>query len=66
MRRLIAVDLPRTFPRLQLFQEHCPLHQDLTKVLEAFAICRSELGYVQGCDVIFSECMNLIIVFFFF
>lgn len=46
------MDLPRTFPRLQLFQEHCPLHDDLTRVLEAFAVSRSELGYVQGMSFV--------------
>lgn len=45
---MISVDLPRTLPRLQLFQEHCALHDDLTRVLEAFSLCRGELGYVQG------------------
>ena len=52
MHRLIAVDLPRTLPKLQLFQEHCPLHKDLTQVLEAFAVSQSELGYVQGMSFV--------------
>ncbi len=51
-RRLIAVDLPRTFPKLQLFQENGPMHNDLTEVLEAFAVHRSDLGYVQGMSFV--------------
>jgi hypothetical protein len=52
VKRLIAVDLPRTFPKLQLFQEGGPMHVDLTSVLEAFATHRPDLGYVQGMSFV--------------
>jgi hypothetical protein len=50
---LIATDLPRTFPALQLFgpgetPSEGPFHAHLREVLEAFVAYRPDIGYVQG------------------
>jgi hypothetical protein len=50
---LIPTDLPRVFPRLHLFgpEESVaegPLSSALRDVLEAFAVFRPDIGYVQG------------------
>ena len=48
----IAVDLPRTFPTLGLFGTTGPFHLRLKAVLQAFAMMRPDLGYVQGMSLI--------------
>ena len=46
--RLIAQDLPRTFPELAFFHGDGPLAQSLQDVLEAYVCYRPDVGYVQG------------------
>jgi hypothetical protein len=48
----IDVDLPRTFPMLGLFGTTGPFHLRLKAVLQAFAMLRPDLGYVQGMSLI--------------
>ncbi|ORZ30464.1 rab-GTPase-TBC domain-domain-containing protein [Catenaria anguillulae PL171] len=46
---IIHTDISRTFPHLGLFQSpHGPLAGSLATVLEAFAVYRADMGYVQG------------------
>lgn len=45
---LIPLDLSRTLNSLQVFQREQPLHQAVSDVLEAFAVFRPDIGYVQG------------------
>ncbi|KAJ3365699.1 hypothetical protein GGF31_008453 [Allomyces arbusculus] len=46
---LIANDISRTFPALGVFQQpNGPLAEPLASVLEAFAVYRADMGYVQG------------------
>ena len=64
---MIKVDLPRTFPKLQVsllcalrlthllfqvFQDVGPFYNELSEVLEAFAVYHKKLGYVQGMSFI--------------
>jgi len=44
----IELDLPRTFPKLSVFNEDGPFHRQLWDILETYAIFRPEIGYVQG------------------
>ena len=49
---VIAADvLERTWPDLRIFQPGAPLHQSLVDVLKAYAMYRSDIGYVPGCNV---------------
>lgn len=41
----------RTWPDLRIFQPGGPLHQSLMDVLRAYAMYRSDIGYVPGCNV---------------
>jgi hypothetical protein len=41
----------RTWPDLRIFQPGAPLHQSLVDVLRAYAMYRSDIGYVPGCNV---------------
>jgi hypothetical protein len=41
----------RTYPDLRIFQPGAPLHQSLVDVLRAYAMYRSDIGYVPGCNV---------------
>lgn len=41
----------RTWPDLRIFQPGGPLHQSLVDVLRAYAMYRSDIGYVPGCNV---------------
>eukprot|EP00026_Physarum_polycephalum_P000607 Phypoly_transcript_00608.p1 GENE.Phypoly_transcript_00608~~Phypoly_transcript_00608.p1 ORF type:complete len:793 (-),score=73.68 Phypoly_transcript_00608:976-3354(-) len=50
--RLIALDVPRTYPALAMFQKDCSLHQPLHDVLEAVAWSNPTLGYCQGMSYI--------------
>lgn len=45
--RLIAADLPRTFPDLAFFHDG-PMAKALREVLDAFVCFRPDVGYVQG------------------
>lgn len=40
-----------TWPELRIFQSGGPLHQSLVDVLSAYAMYRSDIGYVPGCNV---------------
>ncbi|KAK4124360.1 hypothetical protein N657DRAFT_389051 [Parathielavia appendiculata] len=42
----------RTWPELRIFQPGAPLHQSLVDVLRAYAMYRSDIGYVPGCNTI--------------
>jgi len=42
----------RTYPDLRIFQPGAPLHQSLMDVLRAYAMYRSDIGYVPGCNTI--------------
>lgn len=41
----------RTWPDLRIFQPGGPLNQALVDVLRAYAMYRSDIGYVPGCNV---------------
>jgi hypothetical protein len=41
----------RTWKDLRIFQEGAPLHQGLVDVLQAYAMYRSDIGYITGCNV---------------
>ena len=40
-----------TWPDLRIFQSGGPLHQSLVDILSAYAMYRSDIGYVAGCNV---------------
>ena len=40
-----------TWKDLKIFQTGAPLHQPLVDVLSAYAMYRSDIGYVSGCNV---------------
>ncbi|KAI1261830.1 hypothetical protein F5Y18DRAFT_193756 [Xylariaceae sp. FL1019] len=42
----------RTWLDLKLFQAGAPLHQHVVDVLRAYAMYRSDIGYISGCDAI--------------
>ncbi|KAI2465762.1 TBC domain-containing protein [Annulohypoxylon bovei var. microspora] len=42
----------RTWPDLKIFQAGAPLHEGLIDVLGAYAMYRSDIGYVSGCNTI--------------
>jgi len=48
----ITVDLKRTFPMLSFFNEGGPQHEVLRTILEAYALYRPDIGYVQGMSYI--------------
>jgi hypothetical protein len=41
----------RTWRDLRIFQAGAPLHQSLVDVLSAYAMYRSDIGYITGCNV---------------
>lgn len=41
----------RTWKDLKIFQTGAPLHESLVDVLSAYAMYRSDIGYVTGCNV---------------
>lgn len=41
----------RSWPELKIFQLGGPLHQSLVDILSAYAMYRSDIGYVTGCNV---------------
>lgn len=47
----IALDARNTYPELKIFQEHGPLHKSLLDVMKAYAMYRSDIGYVHGTNV---------------
>ncbi|KAJ3557642.1 hypothetical protein NPX13_g9885 [Xylaria arbuscula] len=42
----------RTWTELKIFQAGAPLHQSVIDVLRAYAMYRSDIGYVTGCHTI--------------
>lgn len=50
--RLVTLDISRTFHTMGYFCEGSPLHQQLRDLLDAFAMCRPDIGYVQGMSYI--------------
>ena len=52
--RLIEIDIPRTFPHLQIFHEGGPLFESLRDVLQTYVCYRPDVGYVQGMSFIAS------------
>lgn len=52
--RLIELDVPRTFPSLQIFQPNGPLFEPLLSVLQAYVCYRPDVGYVQGMSYLAS------------
>ncbi|KAI0189275.1 hypothetical protein F4808DRAFT_44423 [Astrocystis sublimbata] len=42
----------RTWPDLKIFQAGAPLHRGVVDVLRAYAMYRSDIGYVSGCHTI--------------
>ncbi|KAI1329246.1 hypothetical protein F5Y16DRAFT_397708 [Xylariaceae sp. FL0255] len=42
----------RTWRDLKIFQAGAPLHQSVVDVLRAYAMYRSDIGYVNGCNTI--------------
>ena len=45
---LISQDVRRTFAALELFQEGQKYHDEVHRILRAFAMFRPDIGYVQG------------------
>lgn len=48
----IARDVPSVFPETEMFAPGQPLHENLTNTLKAFAMYRSDLGYVYGTHLV--------------
>jgi hypothetical protein len=46
--RMIALDLPRTWAGLQFFSNTGPFYEQLSTVLQCYAMLRPDVGYVQG------------------
>jgi hypothetical protein len=49
----IEIDARNTYPELKIFQPEGPLHESLLDVLKAYAMYRSDVGYVHGTSVCF-------------
>jgi hypothetical protein len=49
--RAIRQDIREAFPELKIFQPEGPLHDTLIEVLMAYAMYRSDVGYVHGTHV---------------
>jgi hypothetical protein len=47
----IESDVKSTYPDLKIFQPEGPLHESLLDVLKAYAMYRSDVGYVHGTSV---------------
>lgn len=47
----IESDVKKTYPELKIFQPEGPLHDSLMDVLKAYAMYRSDVGYVPGTSV---------------
>lgn len=47
----IQADVQKTYPELRIFQPDGPLHGPLMDVLKAYAMYRSDVGYVHGTSV---------------
>lgn len=49
----IRKDAASAFPALNVFAEGGPLHDSLVQVLDAYAMYRSDVGYIHGLHVCF-------------
>lgn len=49
----------QTWRDLRIFQAGGPLHQGLLDVLSAYAMYRSDIGYVTGCNVSIPGCVDI-------
>ena len=47
----ISIDAKNTFAELKIFQPEGPLHESLVNVLKAYAMYRSDVGYISGTSV---------------
>lgn len=47
----ITIEATETYPELKIFQPEGPLHDSLLDVLKAYAMYRSDVGYVHGTSV---------------
>lgn len=47
----IEHDVRKTYPELKIFQPDGPLHSSLLDVLKAYAMYRSDIGYIHGTSV---------------
>ena len=47
----IEHDVRKTYPELKIFQPDGPLHSSLLDVLKAYAMYRSDVGYIHGTSV---------------
>lgn len=56
----IQADVVNTYPELRIFQKGGPLHNSLTDVLKAYAMYRSDVGYISGTSVSFSHSVTFI------
>lgn len=50
--KLIAQDLPRTFPNYSFFKKGAPLCGPLRQILEALVCFRPDMGYIQGMSYV--------------
>mgnify|MGYP000072881744 CR=1 FL=1 len=48
----VEIDISRTFKQLGYFKEGSPLKEQLSEMLEAFTLCRPDIGYVQGMSYV--------------
>jgi len=48
----IETDVKSTYPNLKIFQPGGPLHESLLDVLKAYAMYRSDVGYVHGTSTV--------------
>lgn len=55
---LIKLDLSRTFPHLQIFQEGGPYYEPFREVLECYVKYRPDVGYVRGYLIFFNTHVN--------
>lgn len=53
--KAIRHDIKEAFPELKIFQPDGPLHETLIEVLMAYAMYRSDVGYVYGTHVCFTR-----------
>jgi hypothetical protein len=47
----IDAEVKKTYPELRIFQPDGPLHGSLSDILKAYAMYRSDVGYVHGTSV---------------
>lgn len=50
--KFIKTDISRTFHQMGYFREGSPLNYQLRDLLEAFTLCRPDIGYIQGMSYV--------------